>query len=341
MSPQKAFIGMTAGSHLDGGVVRGDPVRQVLRDTPSRPHMRPSLGVVDVRSEIREFLTSRRARITPEQAGLPAYGGTRRVKGLRREEVALLAGVSSDYYIRLERGSLVGASDSVLEAIASALQLDDAERDHLFDLARIDNATTRRKRAPTSRQRIKPVIQQVLDAITEAAADVRNERGDIVASNSLALALYSEIHAETVQPPNVARFTFLNRKAREFFVDWDRAATDVVAVLRATVGRNPHDKALSDLVGELSTQSDEFRVRWASHNVRRHTSGSKRMRHPVVGEIELNYQSFEMPGEPGLRFNVFTAEPETPNQQALRFLASWAGGNAMSAGSDKVADERS
>ena len=236
----------------------------------------------------------------------------------------MLAGVSADYYIRLERGSLVGASDSVLDALAHALQLDDAERDHLFDLARLDNAARATKRAPTSRQRVKPVIRQVLDAITEAAADVRNERGDIVASNRLGYALYSEIHAETVQPPNVARYTFLNPSARDFFVDWDRAATDVVAVLRATVGRNPYDKSLSDLVGELSTRSDEFRVRWAAHNVRRHTSGSKRMRHPVIGEIELNYQSFELPGEPGLRFNVFTAEPDTPNQQALRFLSSWA-----------------
>ena len=161
--------------------------------------------------------------------------------------------------------------------------------------------------------RLKPVIQQVLDAITEAAADVRNERGDIVASNKLGYALYSEIHAETVQPPNVARYTFLNPSARDFFVDWDRAATDVVAVLRATVGRNPYDKSLSDLVGELSTRSDEFRVRWAAHNVRRHTSGSKRMRHPVIGEIELNYQSFELPGEPGLaiqRVHRRTRHPE-------------------------------
>ena len=236
----------------------------------------------------------------------------------------MLAGVSADYHTRLERGSLVGASDSVLDALARALQLDDAERDHLFDLARIDNAARAARRPPTSRRRLKPVVQQVLDAITEAAADVRNERGDIVASNKLGYALYSEIHAETVQPPNVARYTFLNPSARDFFVDWDRAATDVVAVLRATVGRNPYDKSLSDLVGELSTRSDEFRVRWAAHNVRRHTSGSKRMRHRVVGEIELNYQSFELPGEPGLRLSVFTAEPDTPNQQALRFLASWA-----------------
>ncbi|HEY6509755.1 MAG TPA: helix-turn-helix transcriptional regulator [Vicinamibacterales bacterium] len=279
---------------------------------------------MDHRREIREFLTSRRARITPDQAGLPAYGGNRRVPGLRREEVAMLAGVSADYYTRLERGSLIGASDSVLDALARALQLDDAEREHLVDLARIDNASTARIRVPASRRRLKPVIQQVLDAITDAAADVRNERGDIVAANKLGRALYSEIHAETVQPPNVARYTFLNPSARDFFADWNRAATDVVAVLRATVGRNPYDKSLSDLVGELSTRSEEFATRWAAHDVRRHTTGSKRMRHHVVGDIELNYQSFEIPGEPGLRLSVFTAEPDTPNQEALRFLASWA-----------------
>jgi transcriptional regulator with XRE-family HTH domain len=299
-------------------------LRQVLARPPKPGSDRLSLDCVDNRREIREFLTTRRARITPEQAGLPAYGSNRRVPGLRREEVAMLAGVSADYYIRLERGSLVGASDSVLEAIARALQLDDAERDHLFALARAANASVARRRGGSPRQRIKPVIQQVLDSITEAAADVRNERGDIVASNRLGYALYSEIHAETVQPPNVARYTFLNSGARDFFVDWDKAASDIVAVLRATVGRNPHDKSLSDLVGELSTRSDDFRVRWATHNVRRHASGSKRMRHPVIGEIELNYQTFELPGEPGLRFNVFTAEPGTQNQEALRFLASWA-----------------
>jgi transcriptional regulator with XRE-family HTH domain len=240
----------------------------------------------------------------------------------------MLTGVSADYYTRLERGSLVGASASVLDALARALQLDDAECDHLFDLARTDNAGRAARRPPTSRQKINPVVRQVLDAITEAAADIRNERGDIVATNKLGYALYSEIHAETVKPPNVARYTFLNPKAREFFVDWDRAATDVVAVLRATAGRNPYDKPLSDLVGELSTRSEDFRARWAAHNVRRHTTGTKRMRHNLIGEIELNYQSFELPGDPGLRLSVFTAEPDSPNQQALRFLASWADENS-------------
>jgi transcriptional regulator with XRE-family HTH domain len=282
---------------------------------------------MDHRSEVREFLTSRRARITPEQAGLAVFGDNRRVKGLRREEVATLAGVSNVYYTRLERGNLVGVSDSVLEAVARALQLDDAERDHLFDLARAANATAsaRARRAPSrSRQRVSPVVQQVLDAVTDAPADVRNGRGDIVAANRLGYALYSEIHAQTVRPPNVARYTFLDPRAKEFFADWDTAASDIVANLRAAAGRNPYDKALSDLVGELSTRSEEFRRRWAEHNVRRHASGSKRMRHPVIGEIELNYQSFELPGEPGLRLNVFTAEPGSRNQEALRFLASWA-----------------
>ncbi|ULN54543.1 helix-turn-helix transcriptional regulator [Mycolicibacillus parakoreensis] len=297
------------------------------------------MGSVDNRREIREFLTSRRARITPEQAGLETYGGNRRVSGLRREEVAMLAGVSADYYTRLERGSLVGASDSVLHALARALHLDDAERDHLFDLARIDNVARTTKRAPSSRRRIKPVVQQVLDAITEAAADVRNERGDIVAANKLGYALFFEIHAEEVQPPNVARYTFLNPSAHDFFVDWDRAATDVVAVLRATVGRNPFDKSLSDLVGELSTRSDEFRVRWAAHNVRRHTTGTKLLRHHVIGEVELNYQSLELPGEPGLRVSVFTAEPDTANQQALRFLASWADETGTPASAEQLPDD--
>jgi transcriptional regulator with XRE-family HTH domain len=279
----------------------------------------------DHRGEVREFLTSRRARLSPQQAGLVAFGDNRRVPGLRREEVATLAGVSIVYYTRLERGNLVGVSESVLAAIATALQLDAAEREHLFDLARTANATaSTRSRASAGRPRVPAGIQQVLDAITDAPADVRNGRRDILASNKLARALYSDIHAETVQPPNVARFTFLNPKAREFFVDWDGAANDIVANLRTEAGRHPYDKPLSDLVGELSTRSDEFRVRWASHNVRHHTSGSKKLRHPLVGEIELAYQALELPGKVGLNLNVFTAAPDSPAQEALRFLASWA-----------------
>jgi transcription regulator MmyB-like protein/helix-turn-helix protein len=282
---------------------------------------------MDHRSEVREFLTSRRARITPREAGLPAWGAYRRVSGLRREEVASLAGVSVVYYTRLERGNLVGASDSVLEAIARALRLSDAEREHLFDLARTANAhaaARSRGRAGASRRRVGPAVRQVLDAITETPADVRNGRRDILAANKLGFALYSEIHAEVVKPPNAARFTFLNPRARDFFPDWDDAADMIVANLRTEAGRSPYDKALSDLVGELSTRSDEFRVRWAAHNVRQHTSGGKRLRHPVAGELELAYQVLELPGEPGLTLNVYTAQPDSPSQEGLRFLASWA-----------------
>ena len=279
------------------------------------------------RSEVREFLTTRRARLSPQQAGLTAYGDNRRVLGLRREEVATLAGVSIVYYTRLERGNLAGVSESVLDAIASALRLDDAEREYLFDLARAANATftaRSRSRSGAARQRMPAGIQQVLDAITEAPADVRNARRDILASNRLARALYSEIHAETIQPPNVARFTFLNPKAKDFFVDWKGAANDIVSGLRIEAGRHPYDKPLSDLVGELSTRSEDFRVRWASHNVRHHTSGTKKMHHPIVGEIELAYQALALPGDVGMNLNVFTAAPDSPAEEALRFLASWA-----------------
>jgi len=273
--------------------------------------------------DVRKFLTSRRARLTPEEAGLPAYGGTRRVAGLRREEVAMLAGLSVDYYIRLERGNLSGASDSVLEALARALQLDDAETAHLFDLARAATSAprVRRKRSPLT---VRPSVQRVIDAITTAPAWVRNDRGEVLAANELGRALYQEMMAEPVTPPNSARFTFLNPKAREFFRDWERSADDIVAVLRSTAGRNPYDKDLSDLIGELSTRSEEFRVRWARHDVKYHRAGRKRLHHPVVGDLDLTYEAMELPADPGLRINIYTAEPGTPSEDALKVLASWA-----------------
>jgi len=273
--------------------------------------------------DVRKFLTSRRARLTPEEALLPAYGGTRRVAGLRREEVAMLAGLSVDYYIRLERGNLSGASDSVLEALARALQLDDAETAHLFDLARAATSAprVRRKRSPLT---VRPSVQRVIDAITTAPAWVRNDRGDVLAANELGRALYQEMMAEPVTPPNSARFTFLNPKAREFFRDWERSADDIVAVLRSTAGRNPYDKDLSDLIGELSTRSEEFRVRWARHDVKYHRAGRKRLHHPVVGDLDLTYEAMELPADPGLRINIYTAEPGTPSEDALKVLASWA-----------------
>jgi transcriptional regulator with XRE-family HTH domain len=282
------------------------------------------MGTTDLRDQIRDFLSTRRARITPEQAGLPAYGGNRRVKGLRREEVAMLAGVSVDYYVRMERGSLSGASEGVLEALAKALQLDEAEHTHLLALARESGAssTRRRKSAPDS---VRPAIQQVLDAMTDAPAWVRNGRHDIVAMNQLARALYSPVLADPRRPANTTRFIYLHPEAaEEFFVDYDRITNDAAAMLRLEAGRNPHDKALIELVGELSTRSELFRQRWASHDVQFHRSGQKRLHHPVVGRLDLNFESMELSSAPGLQLNVYTAPAGTPSADALKLLASWA-----------------
>ncbi len=277
---------------------------------------------MDNRSDIREFLSSRRARITPEMTGLPAFGGNRRVPGLRREEVALLAGVSVDYYTRLERGNLSGVSESVLEALARALQLDEAERAHLFDLARATSTAsrTRRKAAP---QRVRPGLQRLLDSIT-GPAWVRNWRLDFLSANRLGYALHSELFAAPVRPVNSARFVFLEPRSHEFFPDWERSANDIVAILRTEAGRHPYDRGLSDLVGELSTRSDDFRTRWASHNVRLHRTGLKRIHHPVVGDLELNYEAMEFPADPGLTMFTYSAEPGSPSDDGLKLLASWA-----------------
>ena len=277
---------------------------------------------MDGRSEIKEFLASRRAQVTPERAGLPTYGGHRRVKGLRREEVALLAGVSVDYYVRLERGNLRGASEQVLDALARALQLDEAERTHLFDLARAANATPTASRRRGGTQRVRPSVQRILDAVA-APAWVRNARHDLLAANRLGYALYLEMSTDPISPPNNARYVFLNPRSQEFFVDWERAADDIVAMLRSEAGRNPYDKALSDLIGELSTRSETFRQRWAAHNVRFHRTGRKQLRHPVVGDLDLSFEAMELPGE-DLTMLVYTAEPGSRSQEALDLLASWA-----------------
>jgi transcriptional regulator with XRE-family HTH domain len=278
---------------------------------------------MDNRQEIRDFLASRRAKITPEQAGLPAYGGHRRVPGLRREEAAMLAGVSVDYYTRLERGALHGASESVLESLASALQLDDAERAHLFDLARAAGPAPARRRRPVS-QRIRPAIQQMLDAITGAPAVVRNGRLDYLAANRLGRALYAPLFESPAGPPNSARFVFLDPKAHDFYGNWDQTASDIVAILRTQVGRTPHDKGLSDLIGELSTRGETFRPRWAAHNVRLHRTGTKQLHHPVVGDLDLSWEAMDLSGDPGLTMHLYSAGPGSPSADALNLLASWA-----------------
>jgi transcriptional regulator with XRE-family HTH domain len=279
---------------------------------------------VDASNDIREFLISRRGRITPEQAGLPAYGSNRRVKGLRREEVALLAGISAEYYVRLERGNMRGVSEDVLDGIARALQLDEAERMHLFDLARAVNATPNRRGRRPTQERVRPVVQRILDSLVGVPAFVRNERLDVLGANRLGEAFYAPLFDEPVRPVNSARFVFLNPRATEFFLDWDTIANDAVGILRAEAGRDPYDKRLSDLIGELSTRSDEFRVRWAAHDVKLHRTGVKRFHHPVVGELTLDFESLDLPGDPGQKLLVYSAEPGSRSQEALDLLASWA-----------------
>jgi transcriptional regulator with XRE-family HTH domain len=278
---------------------------------------------VETKQEIRDFLTSRRARITPEQAGLVSYG-SRRVPGLRREEVAVLAGVSVPYYTRLERGDISGVSDSVLEALAGALRLDDAERAHLFDLARAAHPTPVRPRRRRSKPYVRPEVQWTLDAITGAPAFVSNERLDIVAANQLGRALFSELYAAPARPVNTARFLFLDPRADTTFGDWDRVAGESVAILRSAAGRDPHNRELSDLVGELAMQSEAFRTRWAAHNVRFHNTGVKHFHHPVVGDLELTYNRLDLAADPGLTLFTYTAEPGSRSEEALKLLGSWA-----------------
>jgi hypothetical protein len=278
----------------------------------------------DVRTDIREFLSTRRARISPEQAGLPIYGGARRrVSGLRREEVALLAGISTEYYTRLERGNATGMSEGVIDGIAHALQLDEAERTHLLDLLRAVGTTRRPPRRRPTPQRVRSTVQRVLDSMSGTPAFVLNGRLDVLTANALGYALFAPIYADPVRPPNNARFVFLDPHAGEFFRDWDTVANDTVALLRAEVGRDPYDRALSDLIGELSTRSDDFRVRWGAHNVRIHTTGIKLLHHPVVGDLDLPFESFPLASDPSQSLLTYTAEPGSPSQDALNLLASW------------------
>ena len=274
-------------------------------------------------TEIRDFLATRRARINPEAAGLPRYGRKRRVAGLRREEVALLAGISVEYYTRLERGNARGVSDDVLDAVSQALQLDEAEHGHLVDLVRTANREGTPRRTPVA-ARVRPSIARMVDALTGIPAFVANGRLDIVYANPLGEALYSENFRDPVRPPNTARFLFLDPRARTFYVDWERTAHDIAAALHREVARNPYDRALSDLVGLLSTRSEEFRQEWARHDVRLHRSGTKRFRHPLVGELTLDYEVLELPADPGLTLVTYSAAPGSPSEAALRELARWA-----------------
>ena len=295
---------------------------------------------VDNRKDLREFLGTRRARITPQQAGLPAYGGQRRVPGLRREEVALLAGVSVEYYTRLERGNAGGVSESVLEALVRVLQLDDAERAHLYDLTRGATTVARVRRRP-ARAGVRPGVQQLLDAMTDVPAFVQNGRLDVPAANPLARALYADLFDDAGpgsagRAPNHARYVFLDARATDFYPDWSRVAADIVSQLRAEVGRSPDDRELTELIGELTTRSQQFSTLWATHDVRWHTTGTKRFHHRVVGDLRLSYEGLAVAADPGQTLITFTAEPGSPSQQALAFLASWATSSAQRAAASET-----
>lgn len=279
----------------------------------------------EARAAIREFLSTRRARITPEQAGLPTYGGDRRrVAGLRREEVAVLAGVSPQYYVRLERGDATGISDGIIDGVADALQLDPAERAHLTDLLRTAGTPRRaRRKSTTSPQPVRPTIQRVLDAMHDTPAIVMSGRLDIIAANPLGRALFSPIFDDQDGAPNNARYIFLNQQSKTYFPEWETVANDTVAILRAEAGRDPHDRDLSDLVGQLSTRSHEFRVRWAAHDVRIHATGIKKFHHPVVGDLQLPYESLPLAAGSSSSLVAYTAEPDSASQDALALLASW------------------
>jgi len=282
---------------------------------------------MDNHAEVRDFLISRRAKVQPQQVGLPDIGA-RRVPGLRRGEVAALAQVSVEYYAKLERGALAGVSASVLDAIARALRLDEAERAHLIHLAQAANGSsslTRSRRRPAKRWTPRPSLQWILDTITAGPAIIRNGRMDLLATNHLGRAMHSSLYDNDPSgQPNFARYTFLDDDSRRFYPAWDIAADTCVAILRTEAGRDPHDKAVHDLVGELSTRSQEFRQRWSSHNVRLHGAGTKQFHHQVVGNLEVAYESVDMISEPGLTLTLYAAEPASPTADALALLASWA-----------------
>lgn len=286
---------------------------------------------MDNRAEVREFLYTRRAKVTPDAVGLPA-GGNRRVAGLRRSEVAALAGVSVEYYTKLERGAISGASPEVLHAIAKALRLDDAERAHLFDLAHAASPVARppRRRNPKT-WRPHPSLQWTLDAVTAGPAFVRNGRLDLLAANPLGRAFYTDAYDMPGQTPNLARFTFLDARAADFYPDWDAFAEITVSILRTEAGRDPHNKELHDLIGELSTRSEDFRRLWGAHDVRHHGTGFKTFQHAIVGEMTLAYEGLEMEAEPGLTLTIYAAEPGSPSAERMQLLASWAASESREA----------
>jgi transcriptional regulator with XRE-family HTH domain len=278
--------------------------------------------MMDSRTEIREFLASRRAKISPAKAGLTPTGTVRRVPGLRREEVAQLAGLSVDYYTRLERGRAEGVSESVLDAIARTLQLDDSERGYLFELAKPSSARSRSGR-PLPVQRVRQGIYQLIDAMETIPAVVQGRNMNILATNRMGRTLYADFDSRPVRERNWARFVYFDPAAASLFRDWEQPANDCVAMLRLYAGRFPGDKQLAQLIGELSMHSDYFRQKWVDYNVRSHNTGTKRFHHPLVGDLDLQYEAMPVPGDNDQLLVTYTAEPASPSAERLALLASW------------------
>lgn len=280
---------------------------------------------MDNHDDLSGFLVSRRAKLSPEQAGIPDFGGRRRVPGLRREEVALIAGMSAEYYKRLERGNATGVSEAVIDGVSRALQLDEAERSHLYELIRSANAGAHPQRRRGSRKtQITAGMQQTIDAMSTVPVFVQNGRLDAVATNRLGRALFSEMFDDVRPPVNAARFVFLDPRAQTFYQDWDANTRQIVALLRVEAGRSPYDRQLSDLIGELSTRSDLFRKLWGAHDVREHRTGTKSIHHPIVGDLDLTFQGMDLVADQGLQMLVFSAVPGTPTHDGLQLLANWA-----------------
>ena len=277
---------------------------------------------MDLDPDVQRFLTEMRGRLSPEQAGVPLFGGERRVRGLRREEVAQLAGMSTAYYTRLERGNLRGASESVLRSLAATLQMDDAETEHLFNLARAASAGPRTVRSRPQSQLPRRAVQ-LIDAMPDVPAVALGRLGDMVGGNALGRGLFPHLFPENGKPLNHTRYLFLDHRSREFYVDWEGSARHVVSVLRLIAGRDPSDAALMALVGEFATHSAEFRTWWAGHTVNVHTAGTKAIRHPVVGELTLGFETLTLASAPDVRIVTYLADPGTPSSDALDLLRSW------------------
>ena len=276
--------------------------------------------MADLNRELADFLRHARSAVDPQRAGLPADGRIRRVPGLRREEVALLAGVSTDYYTRLEQGRRITPSTGVLDAIARALDLDATGRAHLGHLV---GASQAQRKAPATVQRVRPGLYQLLDALHGVPAMILGRHTDVLATNRLARALLADFDRMPPRERNYALWMFLSPEARELFVDWDEQARTVVENLRLEIGNHPNDPTTLALVDELCTASADFRQWWAQHRVYQRTHGTKRLQHPVVGGFDVDYETFMMPGDPDQTLFVFTAEVGTAAQEAMDLLVSW------------------